>query len=89
MKNIRELYRFSIKTDGRNSYIKSSGCKTPVVLTQGDAESDTAILVELLRDLAKWALEEAETIEDLAGIKAMPQRSLDKTYIAEIVEVEE
>jgi hypothetical protein len=88
MKNIKELYGYSIKTDGRESYIKERGQKTPIVLVQGDAEKDQALCAELLRDLAKWALEQAEIIEDMEGIKAAPKRYLDKTYRAEIVSVE-
>jgi len=57
------------------------------VLVKGDAEQDQALCAQLLRDLAKWALEQAEIIEDMEGIKAMPQRRMDKTYRAEIVEV--
>lgn len=86
MKQIKELYRYSIKTDGSESYIKEGGQKTPVVLVQGDAEQDQALCAELLRELAKWALEQAEIIEDMEGIQAAPKRRLDRTYCAEIVD---
>ncbi len=85
----KELYRFSIKTDGETSCIKECSQKEVLaVLAQGDAEHDQALCAQLLRDLAKWALEQAEIIEDMEGINPMPQRRLDKTYRAEIVEVE-
>lgn len=87
MKNIKELYKYSIKTDGVTSYIQEKGVKEPCVLVKGDAEQNPVLCAELLRDLAKWALEQAEIIEDLEGIRQQPRRSMNKRYRAEIVEV--
>ena len=86
MKKEKIIRAYSIRTNGETSYIMESGDKTPVVLCTGNADLEPAISAGLLRDLAMWAIQQAEEIEARAG-SHIPSREPFGKYRAEIVTV--
>ena len=66
------LYSYAVKTDGAFSYVT------------GDALEKPMIAAGLLRDLAVWAIEQAEIIEELET-GARPAREPFRPYRAELV----
>lgn len=62
------LYQYAIKTDGIHTVLTEKGHRIPIAGIGADAEADPLVAASLLRDLAKWAIEQAEIIEELEGI---------------------
>lgn len=65
MKNWKTLYQFTVKASDYKSVVMERGIKTPVVMVQDDADGNPLVAAELLRDLAKWAIERAEILEEM------------------------
>lgn len=78
------LYSYAVKTDGAFSYVTEPASKTPLVMVQGDALETPMLAAGLLRDLAAWAIEQAEIIEELET-GARPAREPFRPYRAELV----
>ncbi len=81
------LYQYTIKTNGLSTILKGYKEKMPIVTTYENAADRPIVAAALLRDLAKWAIGQAEIIEELETGKPMPERELDIEYRAEIVPV--
>lgn len=84
---MKTLYQYTIKTDGEKTVLTELGKKSPIAVDFRDAEQKPVVAAGLLRDLARWAIEQAEIIEELEGIRPMPQREPFGEYAAKIVEV--
>lgn len=69
MNNMKAMYQYTIKTDGNKTVLieKGDGRRHyfPIATVFDDAEKNPIIAAGLLRDLAKWAIEQAEIIEEL------------------------
>lgn len=84
---MKTLYQYTIKTDGEKTVLTERGGKMPIVAVFADAENKPVLAAGLLRDLAKWAIEQAEIIEELEGVRPVPAREFGREYAAQIVEV--
>lgn len=82
------LYQYTIKSDSEKTFLMGYKNKLPISCIYAPIESDPAISADLLRELAKWAIEQAEIIEELEGHK-IPERKPFIKYKAELVEVVE
>lgn len=90
---MKTLYQYTIKagegktvlTDG--PAIKKGRSLFPIAAVYQDANESPIVAASLLRDLAKWAIEQAEIIEELETGKPIPERNILGNYAAEIVEV--
>lgn len=73
-----ELYDYHIivNNDDTTELVERIGSKKvkTIVRAYGNANDKPIVAATLLRDLAKWAIEQAEIIEDLEGIKKTPER---------------
>lgn len=86
---MKTLYQYAIKTgNGRTVLVDNGGNgKLPIVCIYDDAENNPIIAANILRDLAKRAIEQAEIIEELETGKPIPKRKFCGNYVAQIVEV--
>lgn len=84
---MKTLYQYTIKTDGKETIVTELGGKTPLVMLCTDARNRPASAAGLLRDLAFYAIQQAERIEEKEGIKPRPRREFGREYAAQIVEV--
>lgn len=84
---MKTLYQYTIKTGGGETCLTGYKQKTPIAMIWDDAEKNPTIAADLLRGLAKWAIEQAEIIEELETGKPIPERKILDNYAAEIVEV--
>lgn len=86
---MKTIYSYAIKTDGEKTYLTDNvtRSKLPLAGLYADGEKEPRYVASLLRDLAKYALEQAEIIEELEGIRPIPEREPFAEYRAEIVRV--
>ena len=86
---MKTIYSYAIKTDGEKTYLTDNlnRQKIPLAAIFADGEKEPRYAASLLRDLAKWAIEQAEIIEDMEGIRPVPKREPFAEYRAEIVRV--
>lgn len=87
MRQIETLYQYTIKADGTSTYLQGYKEKTPIVKDYRDARTNPLVAAYMLRDLAKWALEQAEIIEELETGKPIPERAPFGNYRA-VLELE-
>lgn len=62
---MKTIYSYFVVTDGMTTWLKDGRRKIPFPEMKGDGEKEPAICAKLLRCLAKWAVEQAEIIEEL------------------------
>lgn len=84
---MKTLCQYTIKTGGGETVLTEYKEKLPIVAVYDDAEKHPIVAAYLLRDLAKWAIEQAEIIEELETGKPIPERTPFGDYTAQIVEV--
>lgn len=80
MNNYKTIYQYAIKTDGQKTVLvdmakKATGKTLPIAVDYRDAEAAPAVTAGLLRDLAKYAIEMAEIIDELETGKPILERS--------------
>lgn len=90
---MKTLYQYAIKT-GNGKTVLTDGPNNrkgrpylPLVTAYQDAEEIPLVAADMLRYLAKWALEQAEIIEELETGQPIPDRVPFGNYAAKIVEV--
>lgn len=84
---MKTLYQYTIKTGGGETHLTGWKEKMPIVVACEDAQDQPIVAAGLLRDLAKWAIEQAEIIEETETGKSIQQRFFGGNYAAQIVEV--
>lgn len=79
------LYQYIIKAGNGKTVLTGKGSRIPISAVMDDAEARPIVAASVLRDLAKWAIEQAEIIEELEG-NAAPKRKPFRPYKAALVE---
>jgi len=79
---MKTLYQYSVKVDGQKTllleYIGSGKRLNIISCVYDNAENSPLVAAGLLRDLAEWASEQADIIEELdAGVQVL-ERNPDR-----------
>lgn len=78
------LYQYTVKAGNGKTILTGKGSMIPISAVMDDAETRPIVAASVLRDLAKWAIEQAEIIEELEG-NATPKREPFRPHKAALV----
>lgn len=81
-------YQIRVNKDGTTELVEKVDSKKfkMIVRTYENANDKPVVAACLLRDLAKWAIEQAEIIEDMEGIKKTPDREPFSDTLAVLID---